>query len=194
MVSGYYISEFAIREKGFLPLDTGFYNVETPIYTERHLAFRPATVEQLRRLDNRSSYQLKLSKGVSTYIAKQISVGSNEHRHIWVSVSHVTPPGKFEAEERETHADDAREEVGIRAGSIIGFRVDLSKYKPPDVMVAIQSSDDQLQNSDDEKVKSPAPQAQSDDFNPNVEEKFEKYFGYLARCEGKFCTTTLFFF
>ena len=28
---------------------------------------------------------------------------------------------------------------------------------------------------------------------PLVEEKFEKYFGYLARCEGKFCTTTLFF-
>ena len=27
---------------------------------------------------------------------------------------------------------------------------------------------------------------------PNmVEEKFGKYFGYLARCEGKFCTTTL---
>ena len=26
-----------------------------------------------------------------------------------------------------------------------------------------------------------------------VEEKFEKYFGYLARCEGKFCTTTLYF-
>ena len=26
---------------------------------------------------------------------------------------------------------------------------------------------------------------------PDVEEKFEKYFGYLARCEGKFCTTTL---
>ena len=25
-----------------------------------------------------------------------------------------------------------------------------------------------------------------------VEEKFEKYVGYLARCEGKFCTTTLF--
>ena len=25
----------------------------------------------------------------------------------------------------------------------------------------------------------------------SVEEKFEKYFGYLARCEGKFCTTTL---
>ena len=24
-----------------------------------------------------------------------------------------------------------------------------------------------------------------------VEEKFEKYFGYLVRCEGKFCTTTL---
>ena len=24
-----------------------------------------------------------------------------------------------------------------------------------------------------------------------VEEKFEKYFGYLARCEGKLCTTTL---
>ena len=24
-----------------------------------------------------------------------------------------------------------------------------------------------------------------------VGEKFEKYFGYLARCEGKFCTTTL---
>ena len=24
-----------------------------------------------------------------------------------------------------------------------------------------------------------------------VEEKFEKYFGYLARCEGKFCTTAL---
>ena len=24
-----------------------------------------------------------------------------------------------------------------------------------------------------------------------VEEKFEKYFGYLARCEAKFCTTTL---
>ena len=26
---------------------------------------------------------------------------------------------------------------------------------------------------------------------PNVEEKYEKYFGYLARCEGSFCTTTL---
>ena len=26
---------------------------------------------------------------------------------------------------------------------------------------------------------------------PAVEEKFEKYFGYLARCEEKFCTTTL---
>ena len=25
----------------------------------------------------------------------------------------------------------------------------------------------------------------------DVEEKFEKYFGYLARFEGKFCTTTL---
>ena len=25
----------------------------------------------------------------------------------------------------------------------------------------------------------------------DVEEKFEKYFGYLVRCEGKFCTTTL---
>ena len=24
-----------------------------------------------------------------------------------------------------------------------------------------------------------------------VEEKFEKYFGYLARCEGEICTTTL---
>ena len=24
-----------------------------------------------------------------------------------------------------------------------------------------------------------------------VEEKFGKYFGYLARCEGSFCTTTL---
>ena len=24
-----------------------------------------------------------------------------------------------------------------------------------------------------------------------VEEKFEKYFGCLTRCEGKFCTTTL---
>ena len=24
-----------------------------------------------------------------------------------------------------------------------------------------------------------------------VEEKFEKYFGYSTRCEGKFCTTTL---
>ena len=24
-----------------------------------------------------------------------------------------------------------------------------------------------------------------------VEDKFEKYFGYLARCEGKFCATTL---
>ena len=24
-----------------------------------------------------------------------------------------------------------------------------------------------------------------------VEEKFEKYFAYLARCEAKFCTTTL---
>ena len=24
----------------------------------------------------------------------------------------------------------------------------------------------------------------------DVEEKFEKYFGYLARCEGKFCATT----
>ena len=28
-------------------------------------------------------------------------------------------------------------------------------------------------------------------FNCHVEEKFEKYFGYLARCEGIFCTTTL---
>ena len=27
----------------------------------------------------------------------------------------------------------------------------------------------------------------------SVEEKFEKYFGYLARCEGIFCTTTIFF-
>ena len=34
-----------------------------------------------------------------------------------------------------------------------------------------------------------------DGFVAAVEEKFEKYIGYFkARCEGKFCTTTLFFF
>ena len=32
------------------------------------------------------------------------------------------------------------------------------------------------------------------EHNSHVEEKFEKYFGYLARCEGIFCTTTLLFF
>ena len=34
-----------------------------------------------------------------------------------------------------------------------------------------------------------AQSAKEDD--KEVEEKFEKYFRYLARCEGKFCTTTL---
>ena len=154
---GYYISEIAAASRREQDCDWPRRR------EEQHLRFQPATIVNLQRSSNESAYEVKLSKGFSTYIVKKITDETQWHwkhyGHELHCVSHVTLPGKFEAEGKEAYANRRGD---LPAGSTVRFKIDVSGYAAPDVMGATPSPGVEHDKMQDGSVVASSPIVQQD--------------------------------